>query len=178
MDDRRILAFGAFRLDIADERLWHGDTAVPLTTKAFAVFRYLVEHAGQLVRRDTLLEAVWDIPYVSDAALASCIRGIRRALDDPARAPQPLETIRRRGYRFLAPVTDVPSPRTSQAPVAPPHDITPLGPQPPALSLPLIAWTSILPHGVAGELACHSTVTHRECGKTCVRLLSSTVFTN
>ena len=51
-----------------------------LTRKAFAALRYLVAHAGQLVTKDELIAAVWAVPYVSDMALAACIREIRRAL--------------------------------------------------------------------------------------------------
>jgi predicted ATPase/DNA-binding winged helix-turn-helix (wHTH) protein len=114
MPDQRIVTFGPFRLDLGAEQLWHGDAAVPLTARAFAVLRYLVEHAGQLVLRHALLEAVWGTLYVSDAALASCIRDIRRALHDQAHQPQCLETVRGRGFRFIAPVTEFlpqPSPR-------------------------------------------------------------------
>jgi predicted ATPase/DNA-binding winged helix-turn-helix (wHTH) protein len=103
-----MLTFGAFRLDLSAERLWHGTEVVPLTAKTFAVLHYLVEHAGQLVTRETLLEAVWGTVYVSDAALASCIRDIRRALGEPGRQPQFLETVRGRGYRFGGPVVVVP----------------------------------------------------------------------
>ena len=118
MDDQRLLIFGPFRMDLRDERLWHGDAAVPLTAKAFAVLRYLVAHVGRLITRDELLEAVWGTGYVSDAALASCIRDLRRALGDPAQTPQWLETVRGRGYRFLKPVTV--GPRATSADPLPP----------------------------------------------------------
>src|SRR5207247_9902897 len=85
-----------------------GEQARPLTRKAFAALRYLVAHAGQLVTKDELIAAVWDVPYVSDTALAACIREIRRALDEQAHAPQFVETVRGRGYRFCAPVTIAP----------------------------------------------------------------------
>jgi DNA-binding winged helix-turn-helix (wHTH) protein len=108
MRDTRMLAFGAFRLDLSAERLWHGTEMMPLTAKAFAVLHYLVDHAGQLVTREALLEAVWGTVYVSDAALASCIRDIRRALGESGQQPQFLETVRGRGYRFGGPVVVAP----------------------------------------------------------------------
>ena len=77
--------------------------ARPLTRKAFAALCYLVGHAGQLVTKDELIAAVWAVPYVSDMALAACIREIRRALEEPVHAPQFVETVRGRGYGFLAP---------------------------------------------------------------------------
>jgi hypothetical protein len=64
----------------------------------------LVAQAGQLVTKETLLEAVWPDTVVSEAALVVCIREIRQALGDAARTPQYLETVHRRGYRFIGPL--------------------------------------------------------------------------
>ena len=105
MQETHSLQFAPFRLDLGAEQLWRGEEARPLTRKAFAALRYLVIHAGQLVTKDALIAAVWAVPYVSDMALAACIREIRRALNDPAHAPQFVATVRGRGYRFLAAVT-------------------------------------------------------------------------
>jgi predicted ATPase/DNA-binding winged helix-turn-helix (wHTH) protein len=124
MSDARILTFGPFRLDLSAERLWRGTETVPLTAKALAVLRYLVDHAGQLVPRDALLQAVWGTLYVSDAALASCIRDIRRALGDQGQKPQYVETIRGRGYRFLASVTDLSRPPAPLATVPSPPSVS------------------------------------------------------
>jgi DNA-binding winged helix-turn-helix (wHTH) protein len=79
-----ILIFGPFHLDLRAEQLWRGTEAAPLPPKTFAVLRYLVLHAGTLITRDAVLEAVWGTQYVSDAALASCIRDIRQALGEQA----------------------------------------------------------------------------------------------
>ena len=97
--------FGPFRLDGGAERLWHGTEEVRLTAKAWGVLHYLVTQAGRLVSKEDLFAAVWEAPFVSDAALAVCIREVRQALGDTAQTPQYVETIRRRGYRFVAPVT-------------------------------------------------------------------------
>src|SRR4029434_9270898 len=105
MRETHSLLFARFRLDLGAERLWRGEEARPLTRKAFAALRYLVAHAGQLVTKEELIEAVWAVPYVSDTAIAACIRAIRRALDEQAQAPQCVETWRGRRYRFLAAVT-------------------------------------------------------------------------
>jgi DNA-binding winged helix-turn-helix (wHTH) protein len=104
-----ILTFEPFHLDLRAEQLWRGTEAVPLPPKTFAVLRYLVLHAGTLVTRDAVLEAVWGTQYVSDAALASCIRDIRQALGEQAQTPQFLETVRGRGFRFLASVGTAPA---------------------------------------------------------------------
>lgn len=107
MPEQQMLQFGPFYLDLGAEQLWCSAEVRPLTRKAFAALRYFVMHAGQLVLKDALIAAVWDEPYVSDAAIAACIREVRRSLEDPARAPRFLETVRGRGYRFLASVTPV-----------------------------------------------------------------------
>ena len=61
---------------------WRGDERLDLTPKAFAVLRYLVEHPQHLITKDDLLDAVWGDTVVSEAAITSCIRDLRRALDD------------------------------------------------------------------------------------------------
>ena len=122
MQPADILMFGPFRLDLGAERLWRGEQDMSLPPKAFAVLRYLVAHAGKLVTRQALLEAVWGTQYVSDAALASCIRDIRRALGEQAQTPQFLETVRGRGFRFLALGSAVlPSPASLRRPHASGH---------------------------------------------------------
>ncbi len=114
MAEARSWHFGAFRLDLEAERLWCGTETVRLTAKAFGVLRCLVTQAGQLVTKDDLFAAVWDGAFVSEAALAVCIRELRLALGDAAQTPQYVETVRGRGYRFVAPVTS-PVPATPAA---------------------------------------------------------------
>ncbi len=114
MRDAKILIFEPFRVDVADERLWRGEDVVRLTNKAFSVLRYLAEHPAQLVTKDALLEAVWPDTNVSEAAMTVCIRELRQALEDDAQAPQFIETVRGRGYRFIAKVTIVDRPQAQQ----------------------------------------------------------------
>ena len=101
VEQSHVITFGAYRLDLVDERLWRKKKAVELRPKAFNVLRYLVEHAAQLVTKDALLDAVWGQTLVSEATLTGCLREIRTALGDNARAPQFIETVHRRGYRFI-----------------------------------------------------------------------------
>lgn len=79
--------------------------AVALRPKSLAVLRYLMAHAGRVVRKEELLAACWPEVKVGTAALKVCIREIRIALGDNATTPQYIETIPRRGYRFIAPFT-------------------------------------------------------------------------
>jgi DNA-binding winged helix-turn-helix (wHTH) protein/predicted ATPase len=108
MHEETQLLFGVFRLDLANEWLRRGEQALALTPKAFAVLRYLAEHSGRLVTKEELFQAVWPETVVSDAALTVCIRVLRQVLSDDAKTPQFIETVHRRGYRFIAPVTTTP----------------------------------------------------------------------
>src|SRR5882724_1937050 len=109
--------FPPFRLDTVNQCLWHGDGAaevrVLLAPKAFDVLRYLVEHPGRLVTHDELFEALWPKTYVQPEVLKSHIAAIRAVLGDDARKPIFIETLSRRGYRFIAPVTEGASARPS-----------------------------------------------------------------
>ena len=99
------LIFGPFLLDCQDERLWRQAEAIRIGSKALGVLRCLTAAAGQLVTKEQLLETVWPEAMVGEAVIAVAIRELRRALGDTARAPQFIETVHRRGYRFIAPVT-------------------------------------------------------------------------
>ena len=104
-------------LDLANERLWYGDQARVLRPKTFALLRYLVEHPGQLLTKATLLEALWPETTVSEVVLAVCIRELRQALGDDARTPRFIETVHRRGYRFIGhlPIVHPSAPHTAAA---------------------------------------------------------------
>jgi predicted ATPase/DNA-binding winged helix-turn-helix (wHTH) protein len=105
--------FGPFRLDRANACVWRGPTPVRLTPKAFDLLRYLVTHAGRLVTREELWPAVWPGTVVSEAALTVCMAELRRALGEETRAPRWIETVPRRGYRFIAPVLVEAAPPTA-----------------------------------------------------------------
>jgi len=105
--ERKILLFESFRLDVADERLWRGEEVVRLTNKAFRVLRHLAENPARLVPRDELMDAVWPDTNVSEAAMTVCIRELRRMLEDDVQDPRFIETVRGRGYRFVAKVSVV-----------------------------------------------------------------------
>jgi DNA-binding winged helix-turn-helix (wHTH) protein len=101
----KTLSFPPFTLDPTNGCLWRGRKQVSLLPKAFAVLSYLAAHPGQLVAHEELLKAVWPDTAVSHDVLKACMRRIRRALNDHATAPRFIETVHRRGYRFIAPVT-------------------------------------------------------------------------
>ena len=107
--------FPPFRLDAADQSLWRDDQRVPLTPKAFAVLQYLVDRAGRLVAQNELLEALWPDTFVQPEVLKSQILDVRAALGDRPKDPLFIETIPRRGYRFIAPVRDAGTPAPARA---------------------------------------------------------------
>ena len=100
------ISFGPFRLDEPNECLWHGPEAIQLRPKVYAVLRYLLGHSGVLVTKQQLLDDLWPDTFVSDAVLKDCIRQLREALGDEAKSPSFIETAHRRGYRFIAHVTE------------------------------------------------------------------------
>src|SRR5262249_22249729 len=98
--------FQSFRLDSANQCLWRAEHRVPLTPKAFDVLRYLVDHPGRLVTQDEILEALWPETYVNPEVIKKYILGIRKALGDRHDKPEFIETLPKRGYQFVAPVSD------------------------------------------------------------------------
>lgn len=102
--------FGPFELDSRTLELVRSGRPVRLAPKPAEVLVELVSHAGSIVRRDEFRERIWPEGGIDfDHALNTCIREVRRALRDPARAPIYIETLPRRGYRFRAPVEPVPA---------------------------------------------------------------------
>jgi len=99
-----VLSFRPFHLDPADARLWRGKRPLRLRPKSFAVLHYLVIHAGRLVTKQELLNAVWGGVHVGDAVIKTAIKEIRQVLGDSVEAPRFVATVHRRGYRFIAPV--------------------------------------------------------------------------
>jgi DNA-binding winged helix-turn-helix (wHTH) protein len=107
------MEFAGFRLDTINLCLWRRgkvgeDERTGLTPKAFDVLRYLVEHAGRLVTQDEILGALWPQSYVQPEVLKHHVLEVRKALGDDPRNPRFIETLPRRGYRFISPVTSGP----------------------------------------------------------------------
>src|ERR1700722_15394228 len=108
---RHMKVFFPFRFDAANQCLWRrGDTGqeerVLLTPKAFAVLDHLVENAGRLVTHKELLEAVWPDTVVEPQAVKKHVLAVRTALGDCPKNSLFIETIPKRGYRFIALVSE------------------------------------------------------------------------
>lgn len=96
--------FDRFRLDEAEARLERDGEPVNLAPRAFQVLSELIRRAGHLVSKDVLLDAVWGHRHVNEAVLKNIVSQLRQALGDDPRQPAYVETVARRGYRFIAPV--------------------------------------------------------------------------
>ena len=106
MEHQNRIVFDPFYLDLANQCLWQDSQATKLRPKAFEVLNYLLGRPGQLVTKEELLDAVWPETFVGEAVLKVTIRQIRAALDDDPKSPRFIETAHRRGYRFIAQITD------------------------------------------------------------------------
>jgi DNA-binding winged helix-turn-helix (wHTH) protein/tetratricopeptide (TPR) repeat protein len=99
--------FGTWTVEPATLRIVRAGTAVNLERCTMAVLVELLEHAGEVVSADALLEAVWSDRFVEPIAVQRNVSLLRRALGDDSRHPRFIETIRARGYRTVAPVEHV-----------------------------------------------------------------------
>lgn len=134
LDEASPVRFGEFELDVRAGLLRKGGQPVNLPPQQFTVLVTLVESAGALVTRDQIRRKLWaDDEFVDfDAGLNFCIRQLRLALGDAADQPQFIQTVPRRGYRFVGDVVAV-NQSTAEAPAAP---------DPPSRSASPRAWLS------------------------------------
>jgi DNA-binding winged helix-turn-helix (wHTH) protein len=103
-----VYQFGEFILEPAQQRLrGTGGRPVALTPKAFDTLCCLVERSGELITKSELLERVWPNVVVEEAILARNVADLRKALGDDPNAPCFIETLPKRGYRFIARVAIV-----------------------------------------------------------------------
>jgi DNA-binding winged helix-turn-helix (wHTH) protein len=100
MADSRVFAFGPFHYDAEQRLLFRQDEVVPLVPKAIDTLHVLLERRGRVVEKADLMKLVWPDTTVEDVGLARNISLLRKALDDES--GQYIETIPRRGYRFVA----------------------------------------------------------------------------
>jgi DNA-binding winged helix-turn-helix (wHTH) protein/tetratricopeptide (TPR) repeat protein/TolB-like protein len=118
------LAFGPFVLDPETGTLSEGDRLIPLAPKPFDTLLYLARGAGRVVGKRELMDRLWADTFVTDDVLVQCVVEIRRALGDQAKESRYLQTLPRRGYRFLPEVQTLapgaPQPPAQAPPALPP----------------------------------------------------------
>ena len=141
-----VVDFGQFRFDLGTGELWRDGHALRLAPKPAQVLAVLVRSAGSLVTRRTIELQVWgDVPIDLDRSVNFAIRQIRSALGDSADAPLYIETLPKRGYRFIAPVGAANGPGSSpDAEIAPKSVRDGPAPTPPSLSRRLLPFAVVL----------------------------------
>lgn len=143
-----IFTFDEFELDLACGELRRGAAIVPLEPRAFALLSVLVEHHDRLVTREELIDTAWDGRIVSDAAISTGVKSVRKALGDDGTRQKYVRTLHGRGFRFVGPVRlaaargGEPTVVETEAPAAAP------GKKPAEAHRPSLA---ILPFGLLGR---------------------------
>jgi DNA-binding winged helix-turn-helix (wHTH) protein/TolB-like protein/tetratricopeptide (TPR) repeat protein len=99
--------FGSFRIDRRERLLLHDGEPVPLPPKVYDTLLALVTHSGHIVEKEELMRAVWPNTFVEEANLTVNISALRKALGEGESEHHYIETVPRRGYRFVLPVTEV-----------------------------------------------------------------------
>lgn len=100
-------AFGEFILDVGEKVLFRDSKPVSLTPKAFQLLLVLVQNHGHLIEKSELLNQVWPGSFVEEGNLTFTIGMLRKALGDSSQAPHLIETVPRRGYRFICEVSEM-----------------------------------------------------------------------
>jgi adenylate cyclase len=101
----------SFALHLGEARLYRDGNAVPLPPKVYDLLRLLVEHPGQLLAKETILNEVWRGTHVSEASVKDYVKELRHVLDDDANTPRYIETVRGRGYRYIGDIRVIGSSR-------------------------------------------------------------------
>lgn len=99
--------FGEYVLDCEEQMLLREGAQVPLTPKAYLLLRTLIENPGRILEKSELMEAVWPDSFVEESNLPFTAYSLRKALGENTEKPRFIETIPRRGYRFIATVTPI-----------------------------------------------------------------------
>ena len=115
-------------IDTARYRISTAGAAIPVEPKVFDLLVYLIRHRDRVLSREELFREVWEGREVSDATLSNHVKSARKILGDSGELQKTIQTIRGRGYQFIAPVReiadDVASPEADKAPAPPPQRVT------------------------------------------------------
>ena len=115
--EQEYIRFGPFRVDLASRELWNNGQKIPLQEKPFQILAILLEQPGQIVTREELQRRLWPAGTFVDFehSINTAIKKVRETLEDNAEQPRYIETLPRRGYRFMAPVAEAgPAPRIGE----------------------------------------------------------------
>lgn len=104
-ENKRVFEFDEFSFDASDKVLWSGERLVSLPPKTCELLSVFVENAGRLISKDELMRTVWEGTFVEEANLSHHIAVLRRSLGESRSSGRFIETVQRKGYRFVAPVS-------------------------------------------------------------------------
>ena len=107
MEAKSFYDFKNFRLDLEQRVLLHDGKPVSITPKVFDLLKVLIENRGRVIEKEELMAQIWKDSFVEESNLAFNIRQLRKALEDDARQPIFIETVPKRGYRFIAEVKEI-----------------------------------------------------------------------
>ena len=116
-----VYSFGPFQIDTEERLLRRDGVVVPLTPKAIDTLIALITAGGRLIEKDELMKRVWPDTFVEEANLSNQIALLRKAMGDAAAQPRYIETVPRRGYRFVAALADSGAPQGGSPMPAPPR---------------------------------------------------------
>src|SRR5580700_348120 len=116
---RHLFEFGRFRLDRTERFLFQDGAPVPLSPRLFDTLLILVENRGHVVEKDDLMQKIWVDVAVEENNLAQNISALRKILGDTLADPKFIETIPKRGYRFIAPVEEISEESADDRPIVP-----------------------------------------------------------
>lgn len=102
-----IYEFSGFRLETANKVLQRDGKVIPITPKVYDTLLVLVENADRLLEKDELMQTIWRDSFVEESNLTFNVKMLRKALSDDASNPTFIETVPRRGYRFIAKVKEI-----------------------------------------------------------------------
>ncbi len=107
MEKQHLYEFGDFVLNLKEKTLTSNGINISITPKVFLLLKVLVENNGLIVEKDELMKQVWEDSFVEDSNLTYSIRQLRKILNDDFNQPNFIETIPRRGYRFIGEVIEL-----------------------------------------------------------------------
>ncbi|MEW9920006.1 winged helix-turn-helix domain-containing tetratricopeptide repeat protein [Marimonas sp. MJW-29] len=99
--------FEDFSIDLARQELWRGGSAVDVEPMVFQLLQHLIENRERLVSKNELFTKLWNRQAVSDAALSTCIKSARRAVNDSGDRQEIIKTVHGKGFRWIAPLRPV-----------------------------------------------------------------------
>ncbi|QQS41583.1 MAG: winged helix-turn-helix domain-containing protein [Acidobacteriota bacterium] len=107
LPSRRFYEFASFRVDVAERQLLREGKPVPLTPRVFDILLVLLENAGRTVKKDRLMDKVWQDTFVEEGNLNRNISTLRKVLGDDAQSQRLIKTIPKRGYRFTSKISEI-----------------------------------------------------------------------